>query len=218
MKNFFSPESRLNRTLSVTGDLMLLNVLFIVFSIPLFTVGASAAALYTVALKIEKKEEPPVRKMFIAAFKENFLKATAIWLILLAAGFLVWTGWSILMTYAKAFPFFIFLIYGLIGFFVLMTAGWVFAVLAKFENTVFRTIKTAFILGMTNPLKGIIITVTTGLIPACFLFLTYWFILFGILWILLGFSAIAVYNCSIFNKVFDRLITTTKEGSSWETI
>lgn len=206
MKNFFSSESRLSRILSFTGDLMLLNLLFLLFSLPVFTVGASATALYTVALKMEKKEEPSVRKVFVAAFKENFLKATVLWLVLLAAGFLVWTGWSILMTYIHAFPFFVFLIYGLIGFFVLMTAGWVFAVQAKFENTVFRTIKNAFILGMTNPLKSIIITVATCLIPAVFLFFTYWFILFGILWILLGFSVIAVFNCRIFNRVFDQVI------------
>ncbi len=45
------------RALSRLCDFMLLNILWVVCSIPLFTIGASTTALYTVMLKIVRNEE-----------------------------------------------------------------------------------------------------------------------------------------------------------------
>ena len=63
-----------------------LNLLWLVCSIPIVTVGASTSALYYVTLKLVRDEEENVTAMFFRAFRENFRQATVLWLIMLAAG------------------------------------------------------------------------------------------------------------------------------------
>ena len=60
-------------------DMMCLNVLWLVCSLPIFTIGASTTAMYTVMLKVVKNEEGYIVKGFFKAFKENFKKSTIIW-------------------------------------------------------------------------------------------------------------------------------------------
>lgn len=52
MSNFFSPDSKLFSMLTWLADLLVLNLLFLLTSIPLVTVGTSLAALYTVVFRI----------------------------------------------------------------------------------------------------------------------------------------------------------------------
>ena len=59
-------------------DMMCLNVLWLVCSLPIFTIGASTTAMYTVMLKVVKNEEGYIVKGFFKAFKENFKKSTII--------------------------------------------------------------------------------------------------------------------------------------------
>ena len=54
-------------------DMMCLNVLWLVCSLPIFTIGASTTAMYTVMLKVVKNEEGYIVKGFFKAFKENFI-------------------------------------------------------------------------------------------------------------------------------------------------
>jgi hypothetical protein len=52
MSSIFAPDSALMRFLTRIADLMILNVLFIVTSLPIVTLGASLTALNFVALRI----------------------------------------------------------------------------------------------------------------------------------------------------------------------
>ena len=51
---------------------MILNLMFIVFSIPFFTIGAAFSAAYYMGFKMVKNEETYIVKGFWKAFKENF--------------------------------------------------------------------------------------------------------------------------------------------------
>ena len=65
---------------------MLLNILFLVCSLPIFTIGASFTAMYYVTLKLAENEEGYIARGFLKSFKQNFKQATIIWLILLFFG------------------------------------------------------------------------------------------------------------------------------------
>lgn len=83
---FFSYESPFSQTLLKLAYSCYLNLLWFVFSIPVFTIGASTAALYSVTLKIVREREGDLTRQFYGAFRENFRQATVLWLILLGAG------------------------------------------------------------------------------------------------------------------------------------
>ncbi len=64
-------------------DLIVLNFLFLITCIPIVTIGASISSLYTMTLKIVRKEDTYVIRGYFKAFKVNFKQATAFWLIAL---------------------------------------------------------------------------------------------------------------------------------------
>ena len=64
-------DSGIMRVLSKICDIVCLNVLWLVCSLPIITIGASTTALYTVMLKLVKNEEGYIFKGFLHAFKLN---------------------------------------------------------------------------------------------------------------------------------------------------
>ena len=71
------------RYLNRFADLMILNLLFLLTSIPIFTIGASLTALYSVCFHLGTDREGSTFRDYFAAFKENFRQATALFLLLL---------------------------------------------------------------------------------------------------------------------------------------
>ena len=67
-------DSGIMRVLSKICDIVCLNVLWLVCSLPIITIGASTTALYTVMLKLVKNEEGYIFKGFLHAFKLNLSK------------------------------------------------------------------------------------------------------------------------------------------------
>ena len=87
----FDPEGPLMSALGTLADLVFCNILFCLFSLPLFTIGASASALYDCTLAIvEEREASFIAAQFWTAFRRNFRRATALWLLLLAAIAFLW--------------------------------------------------------------------------------------------------------------------------------
>ena len=87
----FDPEGPLMSALGTLSDLVFCNILFCLFSLPLFTIGASASALYDCTLSIvEQREASFIAAQFWEAFRRNFRRATALWLILLVMALFLW--------------------------------------------------------------------------------------------------------------------------------
>lgn len=65
--------------------LWLINILWVICSIPLFTIGASTAAAFYVTLKLVDDPDAignlPVCKQFFKGFKDNFKQGTMMWIV-----------------------------------------------------------------------------------------------------------------------------------------
>lgn len=84
MNRLFGMDSPLMVALMKIGDLLCLSVLWLVFSLPIFTIGASSTALYAAVFYCLRRNEASVWKHFWKAFRENFKRSTLAWLIELA--------------------------------------------------------------------------------------------------------------------------------------
>ncbi len=73
--------------LTYSANLVLLNVLFLVCSLPVITFGASYGAMHTMLRKMDDGENVVV-KGFFYAFKDQFKQTTVSWIVLLIPG--VW--------------------------------------------------------------------------------------------------------------------------------
>ena len=84
MKRFFDIGSPLMRNLIRIFDCMCLSILWIVFSIPIVTMGAASAAMYATVVKYIRKDEGYLWRTFWGAFRENLKRSTLAWLAVLA--------------------------------------------------------------------------------------------------------------------------------------
>ncbi|MFR8872680.1 MAG: DUF624 domain-containing protein [Oscillospiraceae bacterium] len=83
MKNFFRLDNPVFQFLSTLADMVLVDVLCILFCLPVVTAGASIAATYKVVLDISRDSCGGIWNTFFRAFRENFKQATIVWLITL---------------------------------------------------------------------------------------------------------------------------------------
>lgn len=136
------------RFLTCICNLIFANFLFLLFSLPIFTIGASLTALYKIVFMIHAKDEIFVYKDFKAEFISSFKKATVIWLpILLLTGYFV-----IELIYLNGFssmPWLQIPIW-IVLFFVACILIYGFPLLANFENSIKNTIKNSILLGLGN--------------------------------------------------------------------
>ena len=137
---FFSIESPLYRFLGRVLDILKLNFLWLVASLPIITVGASTTAAMAVALKLADDEEGYIAKSFFAAFKANLRQGILMGLITAVAYYAVYLDFQ-LFEAVEGNPMFL-LIIGILSLFLAVIATiYAFPLLARYENTLVRTIQ-----------------------------------------------------------------------------
>ena len=81
----FSPDSKIMQVFSRLADLVLLNILFLITCLPVFTIGAAVTALYTMCFRLMREEYSGIIRSYFKAFRDNFKTATAAWLLVMLA-------------------------------------------------------------------------------------------------------------------------------------
>ena len=208
MWNFFNPDGLFARIMNTVWNLVLLNLLWLVCSLPVVTLGAATAALYAVLLKMRDGGEGRVVRLFFAALKENFRSATAVWLALLVA--LVVCGLDLLLTsQTQNIAVRVVFMAGLL--FVTMVWTFAFLLVARYENTWRAQLKNAALLASSHLPRLLL----AWLPWACCIVLTVWSFqtLYVILplWLLAGFSSLHYYNLMVFTPVLRKLEPTAEE-------
>ncbi len=200
-----SPDSPVVSFLGKIADLIIINLLVIVCSLPIFTIGASWTALYYVTVKMVKNEESYVIKDFFKSFKQNFRQATVIWLINLIVLLLLGVDAMIIRRgIAEGIPQFIIIAMCAMTVFTAAIMIYVYPVLSHYDNTVKNTIKNAFILSISNfPYTLLFVAVIA--IPFLIAFYTNIGLRLLPIYLLVGISGPA-YVCSIgWKQIFNKL-------------
>lgn len=86
MEGAFRFDSKLYRVMEKVISLVKLNLMWILFSIPVVTIGAANCALHEVAAQIASNREGYVCRTFFAVFKRKFKQAAIIWIPMFLAG------------------------------------------------------------------------------------------------------------------------------------
>ena len=201
MGAFFSPDSKFMQAMSQVADLIILNVLFLISCIPLLTIGAASAALYTVCFRIGTDREQGVFLRYFRAFRENFKQGTILWLI-----FVVFLGAGIVnefLFYSMEGPLhYLFLLMTALLIFGVLMYGYAFPLISQFSNTTLSTLKNAFCLSLGYLPRSLVIAVLNLFPLALALADLYLFLQVGFIWAFLYFSAAAYINALLLKKVF----------------
>ncbi len=206
MNKLFSLDSPVMRFLSRMADIMILNILVLITCIPIITIGASLTAMHYVLIKMVRDEESYIVKMYFKSFKENFLQATVLWIIVALLGAVFVGDYFVFVKSGKEFS--IAFMIAVLTLFVLflMTTMYVFPLQSRFYNTVGRTLKNSFLMMILNFPKSILMFLLY-LLPVVLLMIspyaTPFLILFGVAGPGLG----ATY---LYRKVFARFEPETE--------
>ncbi len=159
MDRLFNPENPFWSFMTKIMDVFLISILWFLFSIPIITIGASTTALFQFTLKLAADEEGYVWRTFIRAFCKNFVQATAVWLLALAAGmflaFDLYLSRRLMLPAAVQNGLFFAIISIIIVF--LLTMLYIFPLLSFFHVRVKQLIAHAFIMAVGNLHVSIII-------------------------------------------------------------
>ena len=133
-------------------DAIILNLIWMVCCIPIFTFGAATTALYYALMRDVMDEEAHPVKAFFRSFKQNFKQGTVLGLIVLFVGAMFGAAayaygyiestqnfWNIMKgAYIISFAVYMFIL------------QYVFAILANFHTTITKAVQSAFFLSIKN--------------------------------------------------------------------
>lgn len=189
--------------LTITGDLMALNILWFVCSLPIITIGPSTNALFTVTLKLTEGQPVSVLKTFFKAFKENFKQS------LIVGAFSVFTIFTIYcdVNYILAVEGLLQKVYIVITCIalalLLTTITYLNGLIAKYNNTLKGHIINTFKLAFVNPIQTILMWLILLVPFFCVLFIQPIVILYVGWFFILFLVSLPIFVCSIIlNSVF----------------
>ena len=208
MENLFRYDSKFWEILEEISDIVILNFLFIIFSIPIITIGASSSALYTVSLKKTNEENISVFKEFMRSFKSNFKISTLAWIFTIILASMLFLDFYISnLISIKFIGLVLKFISTLVSILLIFNITYLFPMISKFDNTLKNTIINSTIISIQYLPYTIIMSILNVLwIVLLFsLWNSYHYILF--FYIIMGFGIVSYINSIILNRIFLKLYT-----------
>ena len=175
MGKLFNIDSPVMRFLGKVADLMILNLVTLLCCIPVVTIGASLTAMHYVLLKMVRNEESYIVRSFFKSFKANFKQATVIWLIILFCIVIFVADLMIINNSGLEFPEVLKILLFALFMVAYMVMCYVFPVLARFDNTVPKTIKNALFMAILSFPKTVLM-MAAYLLPIAVVYFSYFFL------------------------------------------
>lgn len=154
MHTLFNPENKFWVFMGKITDVACMSVLWLLTSLPIFTIGASTAAFYSFTMEAVRDQEGGVLRSYFAGFRKYFKKATLLWLGELALLLLLGVN-----LYAAAN---LYLAHGVIAlgalslaicgvFLLLGTVCYLYPLLVSYDFPLKKVICDSFVMAVRNP-------------------------------------------------------------------
>lgn len=186
------------------GDLMILNVLFLITSIPVVTIGMSMTVMYKIILRRMRGESCYVIREYFRECGNEWRQSTKLW------GLFVVTGGLLLfdILYSKNLPGALNIAIGILAVLWCFVAIYAFPLQARFHNSIKNTLKNALLLSLQN-LPATLIMVLLNSIPViCIVAGVFVTMIAMPIFCVIGFSLTAringIFLSGIFRKIENR--------------
>lgn len=179
-------------------DLILLNFIWIICCIPVFTIGAATSAMYYVCIISIRQGDGYVVRRFFKAFKENFAKSTIVWLcilVLVALGIVDVVFWTKM---GGSISRLMIAVSVAILIIILMICEYIYPVMAKFEGDIKTCIKNAAAMAVGYLPYTVVILV----IDAVAVIVNLKTVAANVVMVFVGFALITYVKSFLFYKVF----------------
>ncbi len=203
---FFNYDNPIMCALGRICDIMILNILWVLCSLPLITMGAASAALYYCLFRMREKTDSSVSRMFFMSFRQNLKQGCVMTVIFALSGMVLFLDISISKNLEGTFGIVLRTVFYLFSVIWGMMVSCAFPLLARFENSIVGTLKNSFIMSVGYFKKTVVILLLNlvAAIPA------FWgmdaFVLCMPVFLVFGIAVIAFINTKILGSVFDYYI------------
>lgn len=168
---FFSIDGPLYQFFSRLLDMLKLNFLWLLCSLPVVTIGASTAAAFSITLKMVDEREGYITKQFFTAFKANLKQGIPTGLLNLFFVYALYLDFQLFHA-VEGNPIY-FLILGIVG--SVMCFGYfiyAYALMARYENTFLQTLKNSMEICIKYVGKTLLIVLVLAVEIVLFMFNT----------------------------------------------
>lgn len=202
MNSIFSYESKPMQVLMFVGDLIILNAIYILCCIPIFTIGAAQAGMFTAVRVLQDPEDDSSpTAAFFRGFTNGFGRVTLAWGLMTVI--LVLVGISALYAYALGLPAWLCVLpFAICALFQTLIP--VFH--SRFDCTVKQLIRNTWFLAFAHPLRSILTVAIIWVPGVVFALDTYRFMSLTIIWITLYFSTGMLFGHLFLRKPFNTLV------------
>lgn len=150
MSEIFNYNNKFFQFVSKLVDVFAASMLWVLASLPVFTMGAASTALYHTVNKVIHHERGYLWREFWGAFRSNFKQATLMWLGFLGFGILMWVDQYIMSLFEGS-------ALGYLGYFF-MVMFWIAVIIwmyvypniARFENSSRAILKNSVLMAVAH--------------------------------------------------------------------
>lgn len=153
MSSFFNPENKFFSTLGKVFDLLVLSLMWLIFCLPVITIGPASTAFYYTVVKVIRRERSYLFKEFFRSFKLNFKQGVIVTLIYVVLAVLMVIDIDFAMQLTQDGSKVGSALYGIFmveALFVIFTLVYIFPVLSRFTVTIKHLFKWAFFMSMRH--------------------------------------------------------------------
>ena len=168
MEKWFGLDSKFYKFGTLIGDLIILTLLWTICCLPIVTIGASTTALYYVTTRQLSDREGYVSKDFFKSFKQNFIEATAITILIGVIGAILYINIRLLET-NTTLNIILYLIQFVILYQLVIFTIYVFPILSRFDLKLGALIKTTIF--MAN--RHLLTTITCAILLVATFIITF---------------------------------------------
>ena len=150
MEKFFNSDNPVMRFLSRLVDLVVLNVITILYSLPLITLGGALTAMNYVMFHFAKGDETYIIRMFRKSFRDNFKQGVPEGLMVVAAAGITAVDLLALHGSESRLATLIMIMVTIFAVMIFVTCVYMFALQSRYENTISGTMLNAARLAIGN--------------------------------------------------------------------
>lgn len=202
MKFLLDPNSKFNKVLSRIADFIILNFLWLIGSLLIFTLGTSTTSLCYCIRKLRKEGEIAIWKNFWKAYQSNFRKATILLAFILLIAIISILNFLFLFQIGLTDHILGRLLLILYWIFMIVPVSYLLPLQAQFENTVWQTIQNAWLISIRHLPYSIILSAINSMPLIIFLLSPEFFLRSLLFWIFGGISLIVYLSDIVLQKVF----------------
>lgn len=195
-------------------DIFVLNFMWLLFSIPIVTIGVSTIAAASVALKMSEEREGKIPKQFFESFKANIKQGIPMSFISIISVWAIYLDVQIVQNTESHRILFI-VITAVTAYLLLFSQLYIYPLLARYDNTLFKSLKNSFDISMKYFGRSILLVV----VLAAEFVIIFWNYTTMFIGLLLGPAFVIYTMCAmalpLFRKI-EKLPETTVDRSAEE--